>query len=85
MSSPQSKVHRMFEPLEPIATTTHSAVANEAFLALGMRNDWDGYFAGRAALLGKAPAEVVHAVSTTSPTVGWRATSHGCRGRSPHR
>jgi hypothetical protein len=27
-----------------------------------MRNYWDGYFAGRAAPLGRAPAEVVHAV-----------------------
>jgi hypothetical protein len=27
-----------------------------------MRNYWDGYFAGRAAPLGTAPAEVVHAV-----------------------
>ncbi|MFI9388061.1 MarR family transcriptional regulator [Kutzneria sp. NPDC052558] len=52
----------MFELLEPIATITYSAVPNEAFLAVGMRNYWDGYFAGRAAPLGLAPAEVVHAV-----------------------
>ncbi|WP_431918242.1 SCO6745 family protein [Nonomuraea jabiensis] len=52
----------MFELLEPIATVTFSEVPNEAFLALGMRNYWDGYFAGRAAPLGMAPAEVVHAV-----------------------
>ena len=56
------KVHRMFELVEPIATVTFSEVVNEAFLALGMRNYWDGYFAGRAAPLGLAPAEVVHAV-----------------------
>src|SRR5690349_13373141 len=62
MSHPQAKVHRMFELLEPIATVTYSEVANEGFLALGMRNFWDGYFAGRAAPLGMAPAEVVHAV-----------------------
>jgi hypothetical protein len=62
MSHPQGKVHRMFELLEPIATVTYSEVPNEAFLALGMRNYWDGYFAGRAAPLGMAPAEVVHAV-----------------------
>jgi hypothetical protein len=55
-------VHRMFELVEPIATITFSEVPNEAFLALGMRNYWDGYFAGRAAPLGAAPAEVVHAV-----------------------
>jgi hypothetical protein len=29
--------------------------------ALGFRNYWDGYFAGRSAPLGRAPAEVVHA------------------------
>ncbi|WP_220504897.1 MarR family winged helix-turn-helix transcriptional regulator [Microbispora sp. H10830] len=58
----QAKVHRMFELVEPIATVTFSEVVNEAFLALGMRNYWDGYFAGRAAPLGSAPAEVVHAV-----------------------
>jgi helix-turn-helix protein len=62
MPHPQAKVHRMFELVEPIATVTFSQVPNEAFLALGMRNYWDGYFAGRAAPLGLAPAEVVHAV-----------------------
>jgi hypothetical protein len=62
MPHPLAKVHRMFELVEPIATVTFSAVATEAFLAVGMRNYWDGYFAGRAAPLGLAPAEVVHAV-----------------------
>ncbi|MEV4262952.1 helix-turn-helix domain-containing protein [Kribbella sp. NPDC049584] len=52
----------MSELIEPIATVTFSDVTNEAFLAIGMRNYWDGYFAGRAAPLGLAPAEVVHAV-----------------------
>jgi len=52
----------MFELVEPIAAVTFSEVPNEAFLALGMRNYWDGYFAGRAAPLGLAPAGVVHAV-----------------------
>ena len=52
----------MFELIEPIATVTFSDVPNDAFLAVGMRNYWDGYFAGRAAPLGTAPAEVVHAV-----------------------
>jgi hypothetical protein len=56
------KVHRMSELVEPIATVTFSDVPTKAFLALGMRNYWDGYFAGRAAPLGPAPAEVVHAV-----------------------
>jgi hypothetical protein len=62
MPHPQPKVRRMFELVEPIATVTFSEVPNEAFLAIGMRNYWDGYFAGRAAPLGLAPAEVVHAV-----------------------
>src|SRR6476646_10778389 len=62
MPHPQPKVRRMFELVEPIATVTFADVPNEAFLALGMRNYWDGYFAGRAAPLGRAPAEVVHAV-----------------------
>ncbi|MGW6500629.1 SCO6745 family protein [Nonomuraea angiospora] len=59
---PRAKVHRMFELVEPIATVTFSEVVNKEFLALGMRNYWDGYFAGRAAPLGPVPAEVVHAV-----------------------
>src|SRR3984957_3546770 len=62
MPHPQAKVHRMFELVEPIATVPFSEVPNEAFLAVGMRNYWDGSFAGRAAPLGLAPAEVVHAV-----------------------
>ncbi len=62
MSHSQAKVHRMFELVEPVATVSFSQVATEAFLAMGMRNYWDGYFAGRAAPLGLAPAGVVHAV-----------------------
>ena len=62
MQHPLAKIHRLFELVEPIAAVTFSEVPNEAFLALGMRNYWDGYFAGRAAPLGLAPAEVVHAV-----------------------
>src|SRR6266700_982793 len=62
MPHPQARIHRMSELVEPIGTVTFSEVPNEAFLALGMRNYWDAYFAGRAAPLGLAPAEVVHAV-----------------------
>ncbi|MFF0488510.1 MarR family transcriptional regulator [Nocardia sp. NPDC004068] len=62
MPHPQTKIHRMFELIEPIATVTFSQVVDDSFLAVGMRNYWDGYFAGRAAPLGAAPAEVVHAV-----------------------
>lgn len=57
-----AKIRRMAEYTEAIGTITFSEVANDAFLAVGMRNYWDGYFAGRAAPLGMAPAEVVHAV-----------------------
>src|SRR6185312_16523523 len=62
MPHPRAKVHRTFELIEPTATITFSKGPTEAFLALGMRNYWDGYFAGRAAPLGLAPAAVVHAV-----------------------
>ena len=62
VSHPRAKVHRMFELVEPIATVTFSEVPNDAILAVGMRNYWDGYFAGRAAPLGPAPAGVVHAI-----------------------
>lgn len=62
MPHPQAKIHRMSELVGPIGTVTFSEVPTEEFLALGMRNYWDGYFAGRAAPLGRAPAEVVHAV-----------------------
>jgi hypothetical protein len=62
MPHPRTKIHRMFELVEPIGTVSFSSGPDEAFRALGMRNYWDGYFAGRAAPLGTAPAEVVHAV-----------------------
>jgi hypothetical protein len=62
MQHSPATVHRMFEHVEAIGTITFSEIPNEAFLAAGMRNYWDGYFAGRAAPLGLAPAEVVHAV-----------------------
>jgi len=40
-----------------------SAEPAEALLALGLRNYWDTYFAGRAAPLGRdVPAGVVHAI-----------------------
>src|ERR1700722_16118792 len=49
---------------EPIHLVTYmSDEPTEALRALGLRdNYWDGYFAGRAAPLGRVPAEVVHAV-----------------------
>lgn len=62
MTHPQHKIHRMAEICEAIGTRTFSPVADAEFRAVGMRNYWDGYFAGRAAPLGMAPAEVVDAV-----------------------
>jgi hypothetical protein len=54
------RLHRLVEPVHLV--TYSSAEPTEALLALGLRNYWDGYFAGRAAPLGRVPAEVVHAV-----------------------
>jgi hypothetical protein len=52
----------LFELLEPICLVTFLAdECNEALAALGHRTYWDGYFASRAAPLGRVPAEVVHA------------------------
>jgi hypothetical protein len=52
----------MFELLEPICLVTFMAdECNEEMAALGHRTYWDGYFASRAAPLGRVPAQVVHA------------------------
>jgi hypothetical protein len=49
--------------VDPIHMVTYfSEEPTEALMALGLRNYWDGYFAGRSAPLGRVPAEVVHAV-----------------------
>ena len=54
---------RLFRLVEPIHMVTYFAdEPTNALMALGHRNYWDGYFAGRAAPLGRVPAEVVHAV-----------------------
>jgi len=53
---------RMFELLEPICLVTYFAdECNEELAALGHRTYWDGYFASRAAPLGRVSAQVVHA------------------------
>ncbi|MFI1510278.1 MarR family transcriptional regulator [Streptomyces sp. NPDC020597] len=53
---------RMYELLEPICLVTYFAdECNEELTALGHRTYWDGYFASRAAPLGRVPADVVHA------------------------
>jgi hypothetical protein len=54
------RLHRLVEPVHLV--TYFAEEPTGALLALGLRNYWDGYFAGRAAPLGRAPAEVVHAV-----------------------
>ena len=54
---------RMFELVEPIGLIPYSAdEPNEAMFELGFTNYWDTYFAGRAAPLGLATAEVVDAL-----------------------
>ena len=58
-----SMARRMFELVEPIGAIPYSAEEpNEAMFALGFTNYWDTYFAGRAAPLGLATAEVVDAL-----------------------
>jgi hypothetical protein len=54
----------MYDLVEPIGLVPYFAdESDEALMALGLRNPWDAYFAGRAAPLGRtAPAELVHAV-----------------------
>lgn len=53
---------RLFPLVGKLHEVTYSPPVHDEFVALGARNYWDGYFAGRAAPLGDAPAEVVHAV-----------------------
>ncbi len=54
---------RMFELVEPIGVIPYTAdEPNETMFALGFTNYWDTYFAGRAAPLGLATAEVVDAL-----------------------
>lgn len=62
MSTMTHTARRMFELLEPICLVTFFAdECNEELAALGHRTYWDGYFASRAAPLGRVPAQVVHA------------------------
>jgi len=58
-----STARRMFDLVEPIGVIPYAAnEPNEAMFALGFTNYWDTYFAGRAAPLGLATAEVVDAL-----------------------
>jgi hypothetical protein len=57
-----STARRMFDLLEPICLVTYlEDETNEEYAALGHRTYWDGYFAARAAGLGRVSAEVVDA------------------------
>jgi hypothetical protein len=64
MSHLRAVARRMYGLIEPIGLVPYFAdESDEALMALGLRNSWDAYFAGRAAPLGAGvPAEVVHAV-----------------------
>jgi hypothetical protein len=62
MPNPEPVARRLFELTEPISLVNFfSEEPNEAMAALGFRDYWDGYFAGRSAPLGRVPAEVVDA------------------------
>ncbi|KDN16470.1 salK [Amycolatopsis rifamycinica] len=54
----------MYDLVEPLGLVPYFAdESDEALRALGLRNVWDAYFAGRAAPFGRdMPAEAVHAV-----------------------
>lgn len=60
----ESMARRLFQSVEPVAVVAYMAPEpTEAVMALGLRNGWDAYFAGRAAPLGReVPAAVVHAL-----------------------
>jgi hypothetical protein len=61
--TPAATARRMFGLVEPIGLIPYATdEPAEALMAFGLRNYWDTYFAGRAAPLGRAPAEVVHAI-----------------------
>lgn len=64
MSHPEPVARRMYDLVEPIGMVPYFAdEPTAALMALGLRNHWDAYFAGRAAPFGReVPAEVVHAV-----------------------
>ena len=54
---------RLYRLVEPVHLVTYfCAEPTDELMALGHRNYWDGYFAGRAAPLGRVPAAVVHAI-----------------------
>ena len=63
VAAPEAAARRLHRLVEPIHLVTYFCdEPTDALMALGLRNYWDGYFAGRAAPLGRVPAGVVHAV-----------------------
>ncbi|HEY3466136.1 MAG TPA: MarR family transcriptional regulator [Amycolatopsis sp.] len=62
MSQPVAR--RMYDLVEPLGLVPYFAdESDEALMALGLRNSWDAYFAGRAAPFDRSvPADVVHAI-----------------------
>lgn len=60
MESIARRLKRLVDPIHEVAYQAEEPTAE--LMALGHRNYWDGYFAGRAAPLGRVSAEVVHAV-----------------------
>ena len=60
MSHPESVARRMYDLVEPLGLVPYLAdESDEALMSLGLRNQWDAYFAGRAAPFGRTvPAEV---------------------------
>lgn len=64
MSHQHPVARRMYDLVEPIGLVPYLADgSDDELMSLGLRNQWDAYFAGRAAPFGRAvPAEVIHAV-----------------------
>ncbi|MFI6305213.1 MarR family transcriptional regulator [Amycolatopsis thailandensis] len=64
MSHPEPVARRMYDLIEPLGLVPYLAdESDQALIALGLRNQWDAYFAGRAAPFGPSvPAEVIHSV-----------------------
>ncbi|MFQ6231024.1 helix-turn-helix domain-containing protein, partial [Nocardia sp. NPDC002869] len=71
---------RLLEPLH--AVTYFSPEPLQALKAAGYRGFWMGYFAGRAAPLGAAGPEVVHALFYNFTASAWRASSWSTSSRS---
>jgi hypothetical protein len=60
MARTARRLHEVVEPIHLVAYLSEEP--DEALMALGLRNTWDAYFAGRAAPLGRVSAEVVDAI-----------------------